>query len=498
MPLRPFLIPSVWRSRFAFSAMYACGCMRRRRGIRKHTGHIVSSPVVLSVPAVLPSARSDWQGVRRGHITLTDKQADSGRGLVSLPPPLVVLSVRFLGRFYFAVIPNISSIYGFPLDLCSSCVSHQMASLCAYSAWYIFPRWKRPRAPLGPPLGRLIYGNTVSSCSPLISRSAPVARFSFPLILFSHMRPLCVSFVVSLAVSPCVSSHAFRCRCPSCRPSCRLIGSSRLVVSYGRRFVLLFARSRLVCRGVIALRSRAASFLIGIPFVPRLARRLVVASRPSSRLAHLVFVLLSRSRSPVGCSCSFSFLFSCSHRSILLVARSCSLIYPGPSVSVVVERAMRHGGLCWFALLVSLVPSRFYSLFTRLAADRNAGGWGYEAPFHTARRSFIAIHAPSFFSSHWLISSRRLVAFPSPRPQSKQEEANGDGESETGTRQTRRYDETTRQDAQRDENEKRGRHENKQATRRRNETRYTRRRTRRPLTKSERQTTTVMGSCRFF
>lgn len=152
-PLRPFLIPSVWRSRFAFSAMYACGCMRRRRGIRKHTGHIVSSPVVLSVPAVLPSARSDWQGVRRGHITLTDKQADRGRGLVSLPPPLVVLSVRFLGRFYFVVIPNISSIYGFPLDLCSSCVSHPMALLCAPFPCYISPWWRRPMAPTGPPLG---------------------------------------------------------------------------------------------------------------------------------------------------------------------------------------------------------------------------------------------------------------------------------------------------------------------------------------------------------
>lgn len=155
------------------------------------------------------------------------------------------------------------------------------------------------------------------------------------------------------------------------------------------------------------------------------------------------------------------------------------------------------------SLAVSSCSSRFCHVIS-FSLARGLFVFVFSFLFPCSRRSMLlAAHSLPFMphrSSHLigLFSSRPLVAFPSPRPQSKQEEADGDGESETGTRQTRRYDETTRQDAQRDENEKRGRHENKQATRRRNETRYTRRRTRRPLTKSERQTTTVMGSCRFF
>ena len=90
-PLRPFPIPSVWRSRFVFSAMYACGCMRRQRGIRKHTERIVSSPVALSAPAVSPSARSDWQGVRQGLTTLTDSKQIGGAGLIVSRPRLFSL-----------------------------------------------------------------------------------------------------------------------------------------------------------------------------------------------------------------------------------------------------------------------------------------------------------------------------------------------------------------------------------------------------------------------
>lgn len=152
MPLRPFLIPSVWRSRFVFSGMCACGCMRRRRGIRKHMGHIVSSPVVLSVPAVSPSARSDWQGVRQGLTTLTDKQAN-GAGLIVSRSRLFFSPSVSSGGFILPLLRTSVRYTGSRCDLCSYCVSHQMASFCAYSARYIFPRWKRPRAPLGLPLG---------------------------------------------------------------------------------------------------------------------------------------------------------------------------------------------------------------------------------------------------------------------------------------------------------------------------------------------------------
>ena len=76
------------------------------------------------------------------------------------------------------------------------------------------------------------YIGTVPSCSPLVPVRPSSVCFLFPCCFSFICSSTCVSFVVSLAVSPCVSSHAFRCRCPSCRPSCRL-GSSRLVVSFG-------------------------------------------------------------------------------------------------------------------------------------------------------------------------------------------------------------------------------------------------------------------------
>ena len=171
-------------------------------------------------------------------------------------------------------------------------------------------------------------------------------RSCCPLLLsphfLSHMCVPCVSFVVS----SCRLARASRFVRLGCvvssvlsvlpvrlayRFACRLVP---LVVSFG---AVLFCCSliRFVCRGGLALRSRAVSFLIGIPFVPRLARRLVVASRPPSRLAHLVSVMSSRSRSSVGGSDPFSCPFPCSRRSVLLFARSCSFIGPGSSVSVV-------------------------------------------------------------------------------------------------------------------------------------------------------------------
>lgn len=130
----------------------------------------------------------------------------------------------------------------------------------------------------------------------------------------------------------------------------RAVSSARLVslvVSYGRRFALLFARSRLVCWSVIALRSRAASFLIA-------SRLSLVSSAVSS--AHLVrrFVRfhpwVSRIRSRAW--------FSCSRRSVLLFARSCS------SCSASVHVLGRGAWLCvmvmgrqGLALLISSVPS---------------------------------------------------------------------------------------------------------------------------------------------
>lgn len=111
-----------------------------------------------------------------------------------------------------------------------------------------------------------------------------------PCSLFPYVRPCASRSSSRHVVSLCVSSRASRCVVssvvPPCRPSRRLVGSSRRVVSYGHRFALLFACSRFACRGVLALRSRVVSFSPWHPVSSlRLVHRLVGSSRylPSSR-----------------------------------------------------------------------------------------------------------------------------------------------------------------------------------------------------------------------
>lgn len=138
-----------------------------------------------------------------------------------------------------------------------------------------------------------------------------------PRFLSSYVRPVRLACRLVEHLVMRLVSCVLLCRI---RLSCRLTCSSRrfisLVVSYGRRSALLFARSRFACRGGLALRSRAVSFLPW-HFVCHL-----VSSAVSS--AHLVrrFVRfhpwVSRIRSRAW--------FSCSRRSVLLFARSCSPI----------------------------------------------------------------------------------------------------------------------------------------------------------------------------
>lgn len=290
-----------------------------------------------------------------------------------------------------------------------------MASFCAYSAWYIFPRWKRPRAPLG----RLIYGNTVSSCSPLISRSAPVARFSFPLILFSHMRSLCVS----LAVSPCVSSHAFRCRCPSCRPSCRLIGSARfacrLVWAPFRSAVRSFS-SRLSWRSCFAFPCRFVSpWHLVCHLVSSAVSCLVGSSRPPFR-----------SVSPVGVSDPFSCLvlvfapFCPARRSFLFVLfgiGSCSW-----SWGVAVRHGHGAAGACSSHLIRPIMAPclwRFARCVMALWEDV-----GYGAPFRVARRSSLARSCPIvLFIPSDLPRPHCVLSFPHPRSKKAGSGSGGEG-----------------------------------------------------------------------
>lgn len=204
--------------------------------------------------------------------------------------------------------------------------------------------------------GGVQYIGAVSSCSPLISRSAPLPASPLLLVLFSHMRSRASRLSSRHVVSLCVSSYAFRSAVRSF--SFRLSWRSCLVFS-------------------------CVSFRLGIS-----SRS---SSRSPSRLAHLVSVMSSRSRSSVGGSCPFSCPFQCSRRSVLLVARSCSFIGFGFSVSVVGRGdASLGGGVCHSHLI------RFISflLATRSLRIGMRGGCGYGAPFHAARRSSLASHVP--------------------------------------------------------------------------------------------------------
>ena len=114
-------------------------------------------------------------------------------------------------RFFYAIIPNISSIYGHLSVLCSYRVCPHMRQFCAAISCYIFSWWRRPRAPRGPPRGCLIYGRrsallTAYSASFLF----PPSHLAFRLTS-RRLMPLCVSpsrLASRLCVPSCVPSHA--------------------------------------------------------------------------------------------------------------------------------------------------------------------------------------------------------------------------------------------------------------------------------------------------
>ena len=239
-----------------------------------------------------------------------------------------------------------------------------MASFCAYSAWYIFPRWRRSRAPTGHPLGRLIYGGTVSSCSPLIPRSAPLPAPPFPLFSFPIYVPVRLACRLVGHLVMRLVSCVLLCRiCLSCRLTCSSRRFISLVVSYGRRSALLFARSRFACRGGLALRSRAVSFRLGISFV--ISSRRLISSAVSFGFTRgclgSVLVLGSRVRAVLSC-CSLVPVRPVRHRFMfLVVGRGCA--------------SWSWGGR---GLLFSSHPSHHHacSLLTHSLRDGSMGGCG--------------------------------------------------------------------------------------------------------------------------
>lgn len=321
-------------------------------------------------------------------------------------------------------------------------------------------------------------------CSLIFIRSPPrcPARFSlFPSFSFSYVRSpwrLACRLVLS-------SRHAVSFSCvPSVVPpvvlSARPVSSSRLVASYGRRFVLLFARSRLAwawrsclafsCRLVFSLASRSPSL------------RPVVSFRSSSHRSRLVLVPSSRHLClPVGVSCPFSCLvpvfapFRFAVRSFLTHS-----IRLRSSVPVSMRRGWgRHGhgseAVCSRRLIRPLIVPARYSL-TR--CGMTTGKDGYGAPFHVARRSSIACSCrivppiPSVHHSH-------CVLIPSPTKQENERDGDG-GDGERGIER----DVPTRRNDEKPDETRTGRRrytESKQATRRPTRRKNTRRKNETPL-----------------
>lgn len=233
-----------------------------------------------------------------------------------------------------------------------------------------------------------------------------------PRFLSSYVRPVRLACRLVEHLVMRLVSCVLLCRI---RLSCRLTCSSRrfisLVVSYGRRSALLFARSRFACRGGLALRSRAVSFRLGISFV--------ISSRPPFR-----------SVSPVGVSDPFSCLvlvfapFCPAVRSFLFVLfgiGSCSW-----SWGVAVRHGHGAAGACSSHLIRPIIMPARYSL-TRCGMAL----WedvGYGAPFRVARRSSLARSCPIVL----LITSdlprpHCVLSFPHPRSKKAGSGSGGEG-----------------------------------------------------------------------
>lgn len=260
-----------------------------------------------------------------------------------------------------------------------------MASLCAPFPCYLMSWWRRPRASLGPPLGRLIYRRRLIL---LFARSyaSILVRFLFPCCFSFICSSPCVSPVRLVIPSrPCVSSRAIRCVVSSVGSSCRLVLACRLVWAPFRSAV------------------RSFSFCLSGRFCLAFSCRLVLVS------------LLRLVRRLVGSSC-----FLPSSRFCLTRGRLGSVLVPGSSVRAVPScsslvphsfhsssfvrpgfRLRRGAGLCVMSMMaVGLV---LVVLFIDSLRDGYGRGCGCEAPFHAARRSPLAYSCP-----HRPVFSHRL------------------------------------------------------------------------------------------
>lgn len=202
--------------------------------------------------------------------------------------------------------------------LCSYCGCSRVRQFCAYPACYIYSRWRRPRAPLGPPLRvlnisapfRFALRYSVSFFYiPSRSASRPASRFACRSCV-SPCVPLGVSFCVfCLSYRPCVSSFRFAFHaCPwaiafdmgtvlPCSPltlPCRL---SHFVVLYSVPRLAVASRPACVpfCVSFVRLALRAVSFVsLAVSFCVPFSL-LICGARPDLRVGRR-FVLLAACR----------------------------------------------------------------------------------------------------------------------------------------------------------------------------------------------------------
>ena len=129
--------------------------------------------------------------------------------------------------------------------LCSYCGCSHARRLCAYPACYIYSRWRRPRAPLGLPCGRLIYPHRFALLFAIPFRFS-IFRLVLRLVLrVVHRFLSCVSPYPSRLVVSC----SIPCFISILRPVLRLVLLRVVFVAYPwavffiwHRFALLAAR----------------------------------------------------------------------------------------------------------------------------------------------------------------------------------------------------------------------------------------------------------------
>lgn len=370
--------------------------------------------------------------------------------------------------------------------LCSSCVSYQMASFCAYPAWYIFPRWRRSRAPTGPPLGRLIYR---APFRPTVRSFLFVSRCPLlfpPRFLSPYVRSRASRSSSRHAVSSGVSFHASRCVVSSVLPSCRLACSSRRFGLSSRMGVVSFCCSLVLVSPVVAVLScvlMPSRFYLGISSrLCVLSVRLVGSSCPrpvisSSLLTRwrLVSVLMLGSR-------------------VRAVSFCCSLVSHSFHSSSFVRPGFYEAGLGaswpWVGggLLSSSHPSAHCSrsLFSHSLRDDYGEGWIWSAV--SCCSSLVHCLFMSHRSSHPIGPSLSLRSNPLTHEARKRTRRRR-RRWRTGNR-TRRPYETKRREARRDEDGAETIHGEQASNKTTDETKKTRdARTRRPYDENERTTT---------